>query len=143
MITLTITDARLLAGVDASKAQNAPDQSADEYMQAWIDQLLDSWAVAYKIGIVSSGDFVLRFTSTEFYDINTAALTDPHIAGFLTRIREIGSVALYSASVIGAMQYLVERELVTQERAAEILTWVAPTPAPEPAPEPASEPAPE
>jgi hypothetical protein len=134
MITLTITDARLLAGVDASKAQNAPDQSAEVYMQAWLDQLLDSWAVAYKIGIVSSGDFVLRFTSTEFYDINTAALTDPHIAGFLTRIREIGSVTLYSAGVIGAMQYLVEKALVTQERSAEILTWVAPTPAPEPAP---------
>ena len=138
MITLTITDARLLAGVDASKAQHAPDQSAEVYMQAWLDQLLDSWATAYKIGIVSSGDFVLRFTPAENAALNAAAETDPIIAGFFARVRESAEVVLYSDEVTQGVGYLVAQSLLTAERAAEILTWVAPQavlPTPEPAPE--------
>jgi hypothetical protein len=148
-LTTIITDALQLAGVTAMandyRARTGLPVTDEEYLQSQVEAVCLGYASAYRIGIVSSGDFVLRFTSTEFFDINTAALTDPHIAGFLTRIREVGSVTLYSAGVVGAMQYLVERELVTQERAAEILTWVAPQavfPTPEPPPEPTPEPTP-
>ena len=144
MITVIIDNTLREAGIAAAAtAYNAalptpPEGEApatltpEQYMQMIVDGAADSYVKQFNVGTVSSGDFVLRFTSQEFYDINVAAQTDPHIAGFLARIREIGSVALYSASVIGAMQYLVERELVTQERAAEILTWTAPAPAPTP-----------
>jgi hypothetical protein len=138
MITLTITDARLLAGVDASKAQHAPDQSAEVYMQAWLDQLLDSWAVAYKIGIVSSGDYVLRFTAAENAAITAAAETDPLIAGLLARVRESAEVVLYAPEVVQGVGYLVAQSLLTAKRAAEILSWDVPQ-AVLPTPEPASE----
>jgi len=123
MITLTITDARLLAGVDASKAQNAPDQPADEYMQAWLDQLLDSWAAAYKIGIVSSGEYVLRFTAAENAAITAAAETDPLIAGLLARVRESAEVVLYAPEVVQGVGYLVAQALLTQARADVILAY--------------------
>lgn len=157
MITIIIDNTLREAGIAAAataynaalptpaEGESAATLTPEQYMQMIVDGAADSYIKQFNVGSVSSGDFVLRFTSQEFYDINTAAQTDPHIEGFLARVREIGSVSLYSASVIGAMQYLVEKALVTQERAAEILTWAAPTPAPapEPAPEPEPEPTPE
>jgi hypothetical protein len=123
MITLTITDARLLAGVDASKAQHAPDQSAEVYMQAWLDQLLDSWAAAYKIGVISSGEYVLRFTPEENAALSAAAEKDPIIAGFFARVRESAEVVLYADEVTQGLGYLVAQSLLKQDRAKAILAY--------------------
>jgi len=123
MITLTITDKRLLAGVDANKGQNEPDQTAEQYMQAWLDQIVDSWAVAHRIGIVSSGDYVLRFTPDENAAIGAAAQTDEIVAGALARVRAVQDVVLYSDEVVQGVGYLVAQGLLTQARADEILAY--------------------
>jgi hypothetical protein len=140
-LNVSISDSLQLAGVTAManeyRARTGEPVTDEQYLQSQVEAVCLGYASAYRIGIVSSGDFVLRFTPQEFFDINTAAATDPHIAGFMNRIREVGSVTLYSPETVSGMQYLVERELVTQERAAEILSWVAPQPVfPEPEPEP-------
>lgn len=124
MITLAVTDARLLAGVEASRAQNAPDQSAEQYLQAWLDHLLDSWAAGYRIGIISSCEYVLRFTPDENAAITAAAETDEIIAVSLARVRESQYVVLYSEEVQQGVAYLVAQELLTQKRADQILSFL-------------------
>ena len=136
MITLTITDKRLLAGVDANKNQHAPDQTAEQYMQAWLDQIVDSWATAYKIGIVSSAEYVLRFTGAENSAITAAAETDPLIAASLEDVRSRSTVRLYANGVVQGMAYLVAQGLLTQARADEIMAYSVPAPAPAPEPQP-------
>lgn len=121
MITVTITNARQLAAVDADKVQNGsnfPDAATSEaYLQARVEEWLNSWAEAYKIGIVYSAEFVLRFTSDENAAINAAAATDPMIAGWLTQVRETPTVRLYGENVVQGLAYLVAQNLLTQERA--------------------------
>jgi|GEM_PF-3821483 len=123
MINLTITDARLLAAVDANKGQHAPDQTAEQYMQAWLDQIVDSWAVARRVGIVSTGEYVLRFTAAENAAISAAAQTDPTIADAMARVRSLGEVRLYSDEMTQGVGYLVAQGLLTQARADEILAY--------------------
>jgi hypothetical protein len=139
MITVTISDKFLCAGISAAAAARIGLSPADPMMDAqqWLQWHCQSIAQTYgnqfRVSSVSSGDFVLRFTATEFAAINAAAATDPHIAGFIARVRESEWVVLSSAEVVGGMQYLVEVELLTQERAAEIISW---GPVDEPEPEP-------
>jgi len=130
MITITITDPVQVAGAVSIAGSTA---GAQAYLQNMIETMCSQWAESNRVGTISSGDFVLRFTAQEFAMINAAAGTDPHIAGFIGRVRESEWVVLYSAEVVGGMQYLVEVELLTQERAAQIIAWA---PVDEPAPEP-------
>jgi hypothetical protein len=136
-MNVTITNPLQLAGVTAMaadyRARTGETITDEQYLQSQVEAVCLGYASAYRIGIVSSGDFVLRFTAQEFAMINAAAGTDPHIAGFIGRVRESEWVVLYSAEVVGGMQYLVEVELLTQERAAQIIAWA---PVDEPAPEP-------
>ena len=139
-LIITITDSLQLAGVSAMNAARTGDPMTDEqYLQSQVEAVCLGYASAFRIGIVSSGDFVLRFTPQEYYDINVAAQTDPVIDGFLARIREVGSVTLYSEETRLGMAYLVGQGLVTGERAEEILSWQTPA---EPEPEPVSDPQP-
>jgi hypothetical protein len=145
MITVTISDTLREQGVQAAaNAYNAanPDQwvSAEQYMQMVVDSAALSYGTQYKVGIISSGDYVLRFTAAENAAIVAAAETDPLIAGLLARVRESAEVVLYAPEVVQGVGYLVMLELLTAERAAEILSYavaVAPAkPEPEPQPEP-------
>jgi hypothetical protein len=127
MITVTITDARQLAAVDADQAQhgsNFPDAATPEaYLQARVEEWLNSWADAYNVGTIFSADFVLRFTAEENAAITAAAATDELVAGFLTQVRATPTVRLYSDTVVQGLAYLVSQNLITQERADVILAY--------------------
>ena len=147
MITVTISDTLREQGCQAAaNAFNAanPDQwvSAEEYLQSVIDSAALSYANQYKVGVISSGAFVLRFTPSEYAGIETASITDPIIAGFLARVQESNEVVLYADEVTQGLGYLVAQGLLTAERAAEILAYTVPVNPPEPV-EPEPEPAPE
>lgn len=120
-ITVTITDARQLAAVDSDQAQNGsnfPDAATPEaYLQVRVEQWLDSWADGYRIGVIFSADFVLRFTPEENAAISAAAATDPLIEGWLTQTRQTPTVRLYSDAVVQGLAYLVAQNLITQARA--------------------------
>jgi len=140
MITVTISDTLREQGVQAAaNAFNAanPDQwvSAEGYLQQVVDSAALSYANQFKVGVISSGAFVLRFTPAEYGGIETAAQTDPIIAGFLARVTESNEVVLYAEEVTMGLDYLVAQGLLTAERAAEILAYTVPVNPPEPAPE--------
>jgi len=151
MITVTISDTLREQGVQAAaNAANAanPDQwvSAEQYLQQVVDSAAISYANQYRVGVISSGAFVLRFTPSEYAGIEAASITDPIIAGFLARVSESAEVVLYADEVVQGLGYLVSQELLTAERAAEILSYEVPISPPEPVepePEPEPEPTPE
>ena len=155
MITITVNDALKEQGIQAAaNAYNAanPDQwvSAEQYMDMVVNGAATSYANQFKVGIVSSGEYVLRFTPAENDAITAAATTDPIIDGLLKRVRESAEVVLYSDEVVQGVGYLVTQDLLTQARAAEILAYTVAVdppepvePEPEPTPEPEPEPTPE
>ena len=147
MITITVNDALKEQGIQAAaNAYNAanPDQwvSAEQYMNMVVNSAAVSYANQFKVGIVSSGEYVLRFTAAENDAITAAAATDPLIDGLLKRVKESAEVVFYSDEVVQGVGYLVMQGLIAEARAAEILAYnVAVDPA-EPVPEPVPEPEP-
>jgi hypothetical protein len=94
-----------------------------EVLQARVDQMAQGWANANSIGTITSGAYVLRFTPAENEAINTAAETDPTLAGFLDEVRNAPQVELYAEEVIQGHAYLVANGLLTQQRSDEILAY--------------------
>jgi len=149
MITIVVDDALREQGIQAAaNAYNKanPDQwvSAEQYMQTVVNSAALSYGTQYKVGIISSGEYVLRFTPAENDAITVAATTDPLIDGLLTRVKESAEVVLYSDEVQQGVGYLVMQGLIAAERAAQILAYdVAVDPAEPVEPEPEPEPVPE
>jgi hypothetical protein len=126
-LNVSISDALQLAGVTATaneyRARTGEPVTDEQYLQSQVEAVCLGYASAYRIGIVSSGDFVLRFTADEYRDITAAGLTDPVVAGFMARVRESQDVVLYSDEVTTGMQYLAAQSLLTAERASEIAAY--------------------
>lgn len=121
-ITITITDALQEAGAAAAAAATGA-ASAQEYLQARAEELCTGYVNAYRVGTISSGDYVLRFTASENAAIVAAAETDAIVAGLLARVRESADVVLYADEVVQGVGYLVSEGLLTQARGAEILAY--------------------
>jgi hypothetical protein len=133
MITITITDPLREAGIAAAAAAyNAAQPETDpptapltaqQYAQMVMDGASMSYVTQFRVGTISSGDYVLRFTAAENAAIVAAGATDPIVAGLLARVRESADVVLYSDEVQQGVGYLVSQGLLTQARGAEILAF--------------------
>ena len=66
--------------------------------------------------LVPTGEFVLRFTPTEFADVMALAETDAIAAWFIARTRQPDPINVASQAFAGAMQYLVSKGVVTADR---------------------------
>jgi hypothetical protein len=151
MIIITVNDTLKEQGIQAAaNAYNKanPDQwiSAADYMSMVVNSAAVSYANQFKVGIVSSGEYVLRFTAAENDAITAAAATDPIVDSLLNRVKESAEVVLYSDEVVQGVGYLVAQGLLTRDRGIEILAYTVAVDPPEPvepAPEPTPEPEPE
>ena len=135
MITVIIDNTLREAGIAAAAtAYNAalptpPEGEApatltpEQYMQMIVDGAADSYVDQGKVGVISSGEYVLRFTPEENAALSAAAVTDPIIAGFFAGVRESAEVVLYSDEVTQGVGYLVAQALLTQTRADVILAY--------------------
>jgi hypothetical protein len=135
MITVIVDNAVREAGiVAAASAYNAalptpPEGEApatltpEQYAQMVMDGAAESYVRQFKVGTISSGEYVLRFTAAENAAITAAAETDPLIAGLLARVRESAEVVLYAPEVVQGVGYLVAQALLTQARADAILAY--------------------
>lgn len=131
MTTYTITttprqDAGLVAVLADFNASVSVDLTAAEYLQARVLDVLDSYADAHDIGIVTPYEFVARFTTDEYAAIVALGQTDPQVAGMLARLKAVDAVHLYSPEVQGGVAYLsatpADAPILTADRAAAILT---------------------
>jgi hypothetical protein len=135
MITVVIDNAVREAGIAAAAAAYnaalpAPPEgetpatlTPEQYAQMVMDGAAESYVRQFKVGTISSGEYVLRFTAAENAAITAAAETDPLIAGLLARVRESAEVVLYAPEVVQGVGYLVAQSLLTQARADAILAY--------------------
>jgi len=96
------------------------DTDAD-YVNMVISNAADSWALQHKVGILTSGEFVMRFTSAEFAVILGAADVSPDVAGYVNEVKSRDFVYLDSPLTTEGINALVAGGLLTQVRADEIL----------------------
>lgn len=127
MITVTLTNARHIAAANAAwqATENKP-ATVDEYVQAAIERVADSWVESTRVDQISVGEFMLRFTGAEFAAITAAAGSDANAAAILATLRARDSVRLGSADAVNGIAYLVAAGLLTAERAAEVLHYDVP-----------------
>lgn len=134
MITATLTNPRHIAGANAAYLATIPVQpeapaqpipipyaNVEEYVQARLNKLGDSWADSTKVDVISVADFILRFTSAEFAAITASA--NPNVINILATLRARLDVRLGSPDAVNGVAYLVAIGLLTQERAALILQY--------------------
>ena len=68
-------------------------------------------------------EFLLRFTPQERAAFRAAALTDPNVADFQQLAQAAQEVVSDDPMTIAGMNYLVYKELLTEERKNEILNY--------------------
>lgn len=135
-ITATLSTKRHLAAASAAwirtippppeggqEPQPWPYATVDDYVQAALERVADSWVETTKVDQISVGEFVLRFTGAEFAAITTATGSDANVAAILATLRARDSVRLGSADAVNGIAYLVAAGLLTQQRGEDVLRY--------------------
>ena len=109
-------------------AANAMGVPVEEFFLSFLKSQGRDYANRYKVGVMPSSEFLLRFTSAEISAIIAAAETDSHIAALLAELRRESSVALDDPRVAPGLQYIMALGFINQERLQEITTYSRPIP---------------
>ena len=141
-IEITVTHKRDIAAVTAAWIAGMPSTaegraeypaSAEAWLQGVVDRACYSYRDQYQTDAITSGAFLLRFTSAEMDGIRAAAQVVPELAAWLSRIEAIGSpdspdrfVWLGSDEVAAGKSALVGAGLLTPERADVIFAYPLP-----------------
>ena len=142
-IEITVTHKRDIAAVTAAWIAGMPAtaEGRAEYpatAEAWLQRVVDracySYRDQYRTDAITSGAFLLRFSSAEMDGIRAAAQVVPELAAWLARIEAIGSpdspdrfVWIGSDEVATGKAALVGAGLLTPERAEVIFAYSIPT----------------
>lgn len=124
MISASLTSTRHIAASHAAWIAAGAVGTVEQYVQAAIERVADSWVESTRVDQISVGEFVLRFTGAEFAAITGSA--DPNVEAILATLRAHESVRLGSADAVNGIAYLVGVGLLTQERGAEVLHYDIP-----------------
>ena len=126
-ITTTIsTRASLGLQEAAMRNQSTPEELASEL----VEQQGVLYANIYKIGILTSSAFVLKFNSDEYAAILSAAEQNAQVDALVHDLMEVSSVVLDSPRLISGLELLVDEGLLTSERMTELLTFGLPEQSP-------------
>ena len=143
MITVTISDAKELAGVTAA-AKQADDAAKAAYIaahpedaqatgytaitpQAYMQGVISGACLSYRESLapdrITGSEFVLRLTPAELAGILDGGNTDPILKGFYDRVTSLPYVWLAADETQQGIGYCVAVGKMTQARAAEILAY--------------------
>ncbi len=124
MITVSITDARLIAAANAAwqETENKP-ATVTEYVQAALDRVAESWAETTGVDRIPVGAFVRRFPGDVMDQVNERAATDPQVAAILAQLDAVTHVRLGASTTLQGVGYLVSIGLLTQEQADAITAY--------------------
>jgi hypothetical protein len=95
------------------------DITEEQFFKLRVDEVLESYARSFGVSIITSSDFVLRFTPTENAAIT--ASTDPNVQGLIALLKSHATVDLQAADTVNGVAYLQATGYLTPERAAVIL----------------------
>jgi hypothetical protein len=123
-ITVQITDQRIVDGWVAAAIKNdtTPEQLALEFLE----HQGRTYADLNRIGLLTSGAFIQRFTAQEYGAILAAADQSPDVAALVDQLISSPLVALDDPRLEPGLQQLVAAGLLAPERAPELLAYERP-----------------
>lgn len=137
-ITVTITNARYLAAVNAAYLATVPVQpeppadpvpipyaSAADYAQQAMDRVCESWAETTGVDRIPIAEFVRRFPGAVMDAVNAARDTNPTVAAILAQLDapSLTHVRLGAQTTLQGVGYLVAAGYMTQQQADTVLAW--------------------
>lgn len=123
-ITITLSDQRLIDGF--VEAANRIGVTPEEAMLNYVKTQGRVFADTFKIGLITSGAFIRRFTSAEFGAILAAAENSSQINDLIVELTSSPQVALDDERLLPGLQLLVTNGLLQESRIPEILDYVHP-----------------
>lgn len=128
MSTLSITlPVRAFNGL--IEAGNRNGTTAEAIAAELLTNQGNSYAELFRIGVITSAAFIARFTPAEYAAIRTAAETNPQVAGLIEQLTTSPNVAMDDPRLEPGLALLASEELITPERATELLDYPRPVPA--------------
>ncbi len=112
-----------LSTIPADPEVTPPYASVEDYVQAQVESVHESWADTTGVDAIPVGAFVRRFPGARMDAINAAAPTDPVIAQILAQLDAVKIVRLGAQVTIDAMTYLVAHGYITQSEFDAILAY--------------------
>jgi hypothetical protein len=109
-------------------AANSMGQPVEDYFAAFLREQGQEFANRYKVGVMPSSEFLLRFTAAEIGAIIEAAQTDSNVAELLAEVRREASVAADDPRIGPGLQYLIGAGLLDESRLPEITAYERPLP---------------
>lgn len=131
MITVTLSNKRHIAAATAAYIASIPADgepphaSVDDYVQAAIERVAESWAETTNVDRIPVSAFVRRFPGPVMDAVNASA--DPTVAAILAQLDAVQTVRLGHPTTTQGVGYLVSVGLLTQAQADAVLHYEVPT----------------
>jgi len=129
-LTITINNNRVIDGFVATlNRENEGSQnrrSLAQFVLQQVNAIGRSMGQSEKLGVISSANFILRFTNKELNDIRSAAKTNSVIAQAFANITDKPEVPFDDEQVFLNLQTFVTANLLAAARVSELLAYVRP-----------------
>lgn len=130
-IQATLTNKRHIAGATAAYIATIPTEGAppyasvQEYLQARVEAMTESWAESTNVDRIPVSAFVRRFPGAAMDAINASA--NPTVAAILAQLDAVQTVRLGHPTTTNGVGYLVSIGLLTQAQADVVLHYDVPS----------------
>lgn len=113
--------AAAVAAANAELPEGAPQYTAETYLAARVQDVLNSYVSQHAVTSYSPTGFFKLFTQDERIAIRSAAKAEPRIADFLSLAESAPSISILDPDTIAGVTLLETAGLLGKGRAAEIL----------------------
>lgn len=124
--TITLSDKALDGLIEAG---NRNGTTAEAIATELLTNQGNSYSDLFRIGVITSAAFVLRFTPEEYAAIVAAGPDHPEVAGYITQLADQAYVALNDPRLQPALETLAQEGLIAPERVDALLAYDRPVPA--------------
>ena len=101
-------------------------------LQSFVNEILTEEGLKYaqlnKIGVITSAEFISRFTQQEYGDILEAAKTNESVQGLVATLVSIPFVDFDDARLLPGLQLLASIGLIQVGRIVELMAYDRPEP---------------
>lgn len=129
-IQATLSSKRHIAAATAAYLATIPAEgdppyaSVNDYVQAAIERMAESWAETTNVDRIPVSEFVMRFPGAVMDSVK--ASVDPNVVAILAQLRAVQTVRLGHPTTTGGVGYLVSAGLLTQAQADLVLQYDVP-----------------
>ena len=125
-ITAAVTRSRAVDGLVDAANKNGKS------LQSFVNEILTEEGLKYaqlnKIGVITSAEFISRFTQQEYGDILEAAKTNESVQGLVATLVSIPFVDFDDARLLPGLQLLASIGLIQVGRIVELMAYDRPEP---------------